>query len=71
MNCNPIHYTGIGECKESLMTPKQRSSVNYQNGVQYKKLSEQAKQLKQPWQFLKFDILSILAFRKFENGKLN
>ena len=42
------------------------NSVNYQQGVQYKRMSEQAKQLKQPWQFLKFDILSILAFRKFE-----
>lgn len=44
-------------------------SLNYAQGIKYKKLSEQAKQLKQPWQFLKFDILSILAFRKFEEEK--
>lgn len=69
MNCKEINYTGIGECKESLMTPKKQRSVNYQRGIQYKKLSEQAKQLKQPWQFLKFDILSILAFRAFEQEK--
>ena len=34
-------------------------------------MSEEAKRLKQPWAFLKFDILSILAFRKFENEKRN
>jgi len=69
MNCSNHNYQGIGECKESLMTPKKRSSINYQQGVQYKRMSEEAKRLKQPWSFLKFDILSILAFRKFENEK--
>lgn len=71
MNCKEMKYAGTGECKESLTTPRQRSSRNYAQGVQYKKLSEQAKQLKQPWQFLKFDILSILAFNRFDNEKQN
>jgi hypothetical protein len=66
MNCQEIKYDETGECKESLITPRNKTSVNYQAGVQYKKLSEQAKQLKQPWQFLKFDILSILAFNRFD-----
>ena len=71
MNCKEIKFNGSGECKESIITPRQRSSKNYAQGVMYKKLSEQAKQLKQPWQFLKFDILSILAFRAFEQESKN
>ena len=58
---------GYRECKESLINPKKQNSVNYQQGVEYKQMSEEAKKLKQPWAFLKFDILSILAFRKFQN----
>lgn len=42
------------------------TSMNYAQGISYKRLSENAKELKLPWDFIKFDILSILAFNRFE-----
>ncbi len=47
------------------------TSLNYAQSLLYQKWSEQCKKNKDPWGFIKYDILSILAFRKFKAENIN
>jgi hypothetical protein len=49
-----------------MSKPEQLTLTNHEQGVHYKKMSEQSKKLKLPLRFIEYDIMSILSFRRFE-----